>query len=493
MKVKISLVLLSSLFFSGIIANDVSVNEWLDSGPLQVHAPGFIKGTNIQSEDFGPRYILSNTYLDLATLQPADGVPFLWDNQEVQNWMLNRIPEGEFLEIKPIRKAEYQIAYLAFYIESGGLNKHEMEVESPQMFEVFLQGKKLSSSYEPAGKDSSNTGKATLDLDRGKFLVIVKSLYTRGDENKWWIKAKVAGKPVLGTTPVCGMNIHHLLEGTKLGSVSISADGSLVMVNYSRVDRKSGENSKWTEIKAVSSGSIMQSFRKAGTMGYHWMPSGKKLYYIKPGEKGSSVWIYDFEEGKEYPVLKDIEELSGTEWSPDEKFLIYTISEKKKADSGSSLRYMDELGNRTFPDRSIGSLYKHDVASKVSTRLTYGEYSTWLNDISQDGEKIVFSVTRPNPTVRPFNQQDVYLMDLKTGKVDTLWKDSPWSGTAIFSPDGTKLLVSGGPDLFGETGRRIGDNPMANNYDTQAYLYDLSTCEVDPITMEFDPSVTSVT
>ena len=493
MKPRISLVLLGFLFFSGIIASDVSVNEWLDSGPLQVHAPGFIKGTNIQSEDFGPRYILSNTYLDLATLQPADGVPFLWDNQEVQNWMLNRIPEGEFLEIKPIRKAEYQIAYLAFYIESGGLNKHEMEVESPQMFEVFLQGKKLSSSYEPAGKDSSNTGKATLDLDRGKFLVIVKSLYTRGDENKWWIKAKVAGKPVLGTTPVCGMNIHHLLEGTKLGSVSISADGSLVMVNYSRVDRKSGENSKWTEIRDVSTGSIMQSFRKAGTRGYHWMPSGKKLFYIKPGEKGSSVWIYDFEEGKEYPVLKDIEELSGTEWSPDEKFLIYTISEKNKADSGSSLRYMDELGNRTFPDRSIGSLYKHDVASKVSTRLTYGEYSTWLNDISQDGEKIVFSVTRPNPTVRPFNQQDVYMMDLKTGKVDTLWKDSPWSGTAIFSPDGTKLLVSGGPDLFGETGRRIGDNPIANNYDTQAYLYDLSTSEVDPITMEFDPSVTSVT
>ena len=286
MKIKISLALLGFLCFSGITASDVPVNEWLDSGPLQVHAPGFIKGPNIQSENFGPRYILSNTYLDLATLQPSDGEPFLWDNQEVQNWMLSSIPEGEFLEIKPIRKAEYQIAYHAFYIESGGLNKHDLEVESPQMFEVFLQGKKLSSSYELAGKDSSNTGKATLDLDRGKFLIIVKSLYTKGDENKWRIKAKVSGKPLLSTTPVCGMNIHHLLEGTKLGSVSISADGSLVMVNYSRVDRKSGEKSIWTEIRDVSSGSIMQSFRKAGTGGYHWMPSGKKLYYIKPGEKG---------------------------------------------------------------------------------------------------------------------------------------------------------------------------------------------------------------
>ena len=493
MKVKIYLVLLGSLITNGIIANDMPVNEWLDSGPLQVHAPGFIKGSNIQSEEFGPRYVLSNTYLDLSALQPADGESFLWDNQEVQNWMLNRIPEGEFLEIKPIRKAEYQIAYLAFYIESGGLNKYEMEVESPQMFEVFLQGKKLASSYKEAGDSSLNTGKATLDLDRGKFLVILKSLYTRGDENKWRIKAKLSGEPVLSTTPECGMNIHHLLEGTKLGSVSISADGSMVMVNYNKVDRKSGKNSNWTEIKDVSSGSIIQSFRKAGTRDYHWMPSGKKLYYIKPGEKGSSVWIYNFEEGNEYPVLEDIEELSGTEWSPDEKFLIYTISEKNKDHAESSLRYMDELGNRTFPDKSIGNLYKYDVASKVSTRLTFGEYSTWLNDISHDGKKIVFSVTRPNPTVRPFNQQDVYMMDLETGKVDTLWKNSPWSGTASFSPEGTKLLVTGGPDLFGETGRKIGDNPMANNYDTQAYLYDLSTGEIDPITRDFNPSVSTAT
>jgi dipeptidyl aminopeptidase/acylaminoacyl peptidase len=493
MKTRISLVLLGSLVFNCMLASEVSVNEWLSTGPLPVDAPGFIKGPNIQSEAFCPRYVLSNSYLDLASLQPSDGEAFLWENQEAQNWKLNRVQEGEFLEIKPIRKIEYQISYHAFYIESGGLNKYEMEVESPQMFEVYLLGNKLASSYKPAGDSIINTGTATLDLDRGKFLVIVKSLYTRGEENKWQIMAKVSGEPVLGTIPGCGMNIHHLLEGTKLGSVSISADGSLVMVNYSRVDRKSGKTSNWTEIKDVSSGHILQSFRKAGTRGYRWMTSGKKLYYTKPGEKGSSVWIYDFEKGKEYPVLEDIEELSGIEWSPDEQFLIYTKSEKKKDASESSLRYMDELGNRTFTDKSIGSLYKHDVASKVSTRLTYGEYSTWLNDISQDGEKIVFSISRPNPTVRPFIQENMYLMDLNTGKVDTLWKNSPWSGTAVFSPDGTKLLVTGGPDLFGETGRNIGEIPMSNNYDTQAYLYDLSTGEVDPITRDFNPTVSSAT
>jgi dipeptidyl aminopeptidase/acylaminoacyl peptidase len=433
--------------------------------------------------------MLSNPFLDLSTLLPEEGKPFPWDGQEMQYWKLLMLPDGEKLEISPVRKAEYQIAYHAFYIESTGLKKHELVIESPQMFEVFLQGKKLTSRYHAAAKDSSNIAKATLELDRRKFLVIVKSLYTHGSGNPWWIQAKVSGSPVLDTSPTCGMSIHHLLEGTKLGQVSISPDASLVMVNYSLVNRDSGDKSNWTEIKEVASGRIIQSFRKEGTSGYQWMPSGKKIYDTRPGEKGSSLWVFDFEKGKETPVLENIEELSGTDWSPDEKFVILTISEKKKTDSGTSLRYMDELGNRTFPDKSVSSLYKHDMASHVTTRLTFGEYSTHLQDISRDGARIVFSVTRPNPTVRPFSQQDMYMMDLRSGKVDTLWKDSPWSGTAEFSPDGRQLLVSGGPDLFGKTGRNIGDQPLANNYDTQGYIYDLTTAEVDPFTRDFDPSV----
>ena len=102
---------------------------------------------------------------------------------------------------------------------------------------------------------------------------------------------------------------------------------------------------------------------------------------------------------------------------------------------------------------------------------------------------MVFSSSKPNPTQRPFSLQSMYLMDLQTGGTDTLWKDSRWRGFAEFSPDGSQLLVSGGADMFGETGRNIGDQSVANNYDGQLYLYTIGSAEVDPITKEFDPSV----
>jgi hypothetical protein len=155
MKIKLPLILLVFLISSSVIANDVPVNDWLGSGSLQVHEPWFIKGPNVKTEEFGPRHILSNTYQDLATLVPVQGEPFFWDNKKEQNWTLRKIPDGEIMEINPSRKAEYQIAYHAFYIESGGLNTYQMEVESPQMFEVFLQGKKIGSNYK-AARDSDS-------------------------------------------------------------------------------------------------------------------------------------------------------------------------------------------------------------------------------------------------------------------------------------------------------------------------------------------------
>jgi dipeptidyl aminopeptidase/acylaminoacyl peptidase len=468
------------------------VDTWLLIGPLPVDRPGFIEGKNLSGEEFDNKFILSNEYLNLVGLHPGEGDPVLWDDYRPRTWMAGEASENGFLVMKPERH-EYQIAYCAFYIESDGLYDYSCEVESPQMFEIFLDGKKLGSNYAVAEKDKTGKKSATLKLDRGKFLVMVKSMYIKRDKNKWKIKTVVSSKEDstadLSVSPVTRMNIHHLLEGTKLGRVDLSPDGTLIAVNYSRVNTESGKADKWTEIKEVSSGRIVQSFRKAGTTGYRWMPSGKKLYYRSKTENGSTVMVYDFESGTEYPVLENVGDLDVVHWSDDEKFIIYGRTEKRPEGEKSSLKYMDELGNRTFPQKTASELYRFNVNTGVSSRLTFGGDSTYLNDISPDGNSIVFSTSRPNPTQRPFSLQNMYLMDLQTGRTDTLWKDFRWSGSAEFSPDGRQLLVSGGPDLFGGVGRNIGDQPIANNYDVQLYLYTIGTGEVDPITRDFNPSV----
>jgi dipeptidyl aminopeptidase/acylaminoacyl peptidase len=492
MKTKHYLLSLFAIIGLSLTAGAQQVDSWLALGPLPVSKPGFIKGKNLEGEEFENKYILSNGYLDLVDLHPGEGDPLLWDDYRPRTWSTEEVSDEGFLVFKPERH-EFQIAYCAFYIESEGLYTYSCEVESPQTFEVFLDGKKLGSNYTAAEEDKTGKKSVSLKLDRGKFLVMVKSMYIKGSKNKWKIKASVSCKEdsvaALSLSPVTRMNIHHLLEGTKLGRLSLSPDGTLIAVNYSRVNTETGKTDSWIEVKEVSTGRIVQSFRKAGTTGYRWMPSGKKLYYQTETENGSTVMVYDLDSGTEYAVLVNIKDLSDVTWSDNEKYIIYSKTEKKPEGAKSSLRYMDELGNRTFPPRTVDALYKFNVNTGISTRLTFGERSTYLNDISPDGSHIVFSMSRHNPTQRPFRLQNMYLMDIQTGEVDTLWKDFRWSGSAEFSPDSKQLLVMGGPDLFGEVGRNIGSQPIANNYDSQLYLYTIENGEVDPITRDFNPTI----
>ncbi len=495
MKTKPTFLSILLLICSVLIITAQPVETWLSAGPFPVSKPGFVQGKNISGEEFEEKLILSNAYIHLTDIKPTEGQSFPWMNYKPGTWEKHSLPEEGFLEIKPDKKAAYQLSYHSFYVESDGLYEYKVDVESPQMFEVFLDGKKIASSYRVAEPENTSSKTATLDLDRGKFVVVVKSMYIKDDENEWKLKATVKSdnenKPVISTSPECSMNIHHLLEGVKLGSVSLSPDGAMILINYSRINTKTGARKSWVEVKDFTSGRILQSFRKEGTTGFRWVPTGKKLYYTDSDESGSSIWVFDFETGKEYPVLEGIDDLSSPQWSDDATFIIYGVTETKKSDGKSSLKYMDELGNRTFRSERETYLYKYDVASRVKTRLTFGEQGTSLNDISKDGKKIIFTTSKPNPTERPFSLESMYLMNLETGEVKTLWEDTRWGGYGQFSPDGKKLLVSGGPDCFGETGRNIGNNPIANNYDGQLYIYDIAAGQVDPITKEFNPSISS--
>lgn len=483
---KFILTALVLLFFPvNAFSQDVNIDSWLIKGPVEVQKPLYISGNDINNDEYATKNLLTENYINLTGLFPVIG----------DKWKAAKTGKEGFVTIKPLKKADMQISYLSFYIESDGLDEIKIEVESAQMFEVFLAGKKISSNYTLAdeGKTVKRTG--TIDVDPGKYVIVVKSLYTGENKNDWQLKADLSGVPdrglILSTEPAQKMTIHHLLEGPKMGSMSLSPNGKYVAVTYSEVDTETGKSGSWTEIKESASGKIIQSFRKDGTTGYRWMPRGNRIYFTERKDDLSTIWVYDFDSGKEYAIVENIADMSGFSWAPDCSFIIYNVRETEKRGGKSSLKYMDELGNRTFRPTSYNQLYKYNIADKISTRLTYGEPGASLNDISHNGKYIVFSSSRPNPTQRPFTLQNMYLMDLEKGEVKTLWEDFRWSGYASFSPDDSKLLVAGGPDTFGETGRNIGDQKIANNYDGQLYIYDLATGDVDPITKNFNPAVGS--
>jgi len=298
-------------------AQEKNIDDWLLKAPLKLQKPAFISGADIEGKEFSTKNLLGENYMDLSLLKPAAG----------NSWSPRKVNRDGFVEIKPVKKAEYQLAYLGFYLESDGLDEIKIEVESPHMFEVYLAGKKISTNNTVAEKDKTVKRTGTIDIDPGKYLIIVKSLYTAEKDNDWIVKASLSAMPekglALSLKPEEKMSIHHLLEGTKLSSMSLSPDGSYVAVSYSRVDTKSGRADRWTVIRESKSGKTVQSFRKAGDSGYRWMPTGNRIYYTERKDDLSTVMVYDFDKSSEYALIENITDMSGFTWSPDCSFIIY--------------------------------------------------------------------------------------------------------------------------------------------------------------------------
>ncbi|MFH1755514.1 MAG: prolyl oligopeptidase family serine peptidase, partial [Candidatus Latescibacterota bacterium] len=188
--------------------------------------------------------------------------------------------------------------------------------------------------------------------------------------------------------------------------------------------------------------------------------------------------------------IDGIEELSSYDWSPDGSFIIYSITEKPKKDE-TGVHRLQGVYDKRQGERDKSFLYLASIPSGMTMRLTAGEYSTALYDIHPDAKSLLIGRSQEDMSERPYSLSELILLNLEDHSAETLW-EGHWLSGAQWSPDGKKILVTGGPSTFGDAGKNVGDGIIPNDYDTQAYIFDAKTKDVDPITKNFAPTVGSV-
>ena len=476
--------------------NTVPIDTYLQLGNFEVFKPAFNESKNLNGKKFSTLDLLNADYFDIDKLEPEKGSQLNWKSN-VYEWKVEKAAKDDFIfpEKKPVKDVN-QIAFLATYIETSRWMQANLELTSPQLVEIYLDNKKIKTKDMEQEKNVDPGSVSTkLKLKKGKHLLLLKTLKTATNNTDWRIKTEITIDSTFSTediklsvSPEEFMTIDHLLNGKFFQGSSISPDGELVMLKFTETTPPKGNRTSWTEIREVQSGNLVHIFMESDLFGMKWLPQSHAISYETTAKnQGSSIWIYNFEDGIVKKILSNKEDFGSYSWSDDERFIIYTINEEPEDNDGDLKRY-EGMPDRWPWWRNRSFLYKLDVQSGVSEQLTFGHISTSLMDIRPDGKKILFSQSIPNFSERPYSRQFLMEMDLENYNVDTIWIKN-FSGNCDYAPDGLHLLVTGSPTMFGEIGTNVNGDAIPNDYDTQAYIYNLASGDVNPITFNFNPTI----
>ena len=69
--------------------------------------------------------------------------------------------------------------------------------------------------------------------------------------------------------------------------------------------------------------------------------------------------------------------------------------------------------------------------------------------------------------------------------------DDPWIEDFFWSPDTKKATLLGGPSAFAGLGNTLPPGVIPNDFDSQAYVFDLKTRKAEALTRKFAPSIDS--
>ncbi len=491
----ILLILASANAFSQDNNHTVTIDKWLHLGNFKVMKPAFYDQKSLKGKAYQATDLLSHDFIDIKNLSPKQEAEVKWKNSNPV-WNLMKTSKSGDVKVDGKSKDEgNKLAYLAAYVTASRWIEAKMEVHSPQMFEVYLDGKKIKSkeSEEAEGKDAGSIT-TTLKLEKGKHLVVIKTLKTQENDAGWRVKAELSfgetfpsGSLYADTDPAESMTIHHLLNGTFITGATISPDGQLVLLKYSETS-PGGNRSSWAEVRELESGQLIQSFRETKMQDIRWIPAGRAISWeTSDKDSGSSLWMLDFSTMESRRILENIKDFGSYAWSDDASFIIFSVSANADQDDGN-LKLYEGMPDRWPWWRSRSFLFHLDVESGITGQLTHGHITTSLMDIRGDGQKILFSQNVPDFSERPYSRQYLMEMDLNTFAVDTVWEKN-FSGSCQYAPDGVHLLVTGSPALFGNAGVNLTGDAIPNDYDTQAYIYDMMSGDAEPITYNFNPSI----
>jgi dipeptidyl aminopeptidase/acylaminoacyl peptidase len=452
------------------------IQQWLVLGPAEIPA---IEMDRLTSDSA----ILNFNHLDVSGLMPMEGSKVPWTGGRVLTWKRFENPDFN------VKKTA--VLYLATYLETDRWLKTRLVLDNKDLkAAVYLDGQSVGTQPD---KDKLT---ADLELTNEKHPLIIKVVLKEGV--KLIVNAALeTGDPfrndkiALSLTPLRRLQPDHVLNMIEVTGISVSPDGKRTAA-FLKQDRKgTGETDHWTEILNTADGGMVFSSRSLGSISrFRWVGSSNSFSYCVTDKENTSIYQYHLPTHTITPLLKDIKKFSSYWWAPDASYLVYSTYSEKKSDS--LYKYVKEIPDRgAFPGYE-NALYIYFLSGVTGTvhQITDFKQDLGFAAVSPNGKYVLLRKNESDNKNRPYLKNFYYLFDV--GAMTLAEKpllESNWINKVYWSPDAKKLLMLGGPSSFDGLGKNLKEDRIPNDYDVQAYIFDIQTRKPEAISKDFDPSI----
>ena len=422
------------------------VTEFNLAGPYAVSTPFAIDTVDVQGKKFDPISQLGSIALTSQSTGKFSGR------------VLPSLPDSK------------SVGLLSFYVNNSNFIKGKIEVKGPKHSKLYIDGVEAGGELKLAPEHHTFT---------------IQYLAEPKDTDSIQVVFDTPTAITYQLTSNHPYMVHDLTDGKRVRGINLSADGQFACVSYQTTDR--GGNSRWNyELRDVKSGRLISQ----PSRNPRWMP--KSIAWLEEEKEGSHRVLYkvDPKTGVRTRFAYDIPEGSYSV-APTEDYLIFTLEEEGPKEDKEVFEVL-EMDDRQPGWRKRNYLAKYDIKTGVTQRMTFGNKGEYLYDISQDGSKLLVISNRSRLTKRPTTVSDVFVMDAKTLKADTLLSGAEFLGGGSFSPDGSQILFVGNPEAFNRIGCQLPAEVTPSMTENELFLFDIASKQVKPLTKDFDPSINDV-
>lgn len=428
-------------------AGKLDVTTFRYSGPFAINAPAMVDSVDVNSKKYDPASLLATEIsLDNASKGTMFTSPTLPATEKPSLHLLNFSIDNE--------------RYFSGSLKVGGLKK----------FETYVDGKK--------------TDDGRLILSPATHEVTVKCL-TEGatpDSVIVSIEGDNTSLLTINSKEPRRFTLHDVMTGRRFSSVTLSPSGKYILSAY-YTTQDDGSSTFDYQLTEAASGRHVASYSEP----VKWMPSSDLLYMTRyAGGKMRMVTINPAD-GNEKVLVSALPSRYFTV-APTEDYLVYTKTQEGPKEKDANLYEIIHPEDRQPGWRNRGTLMKYDIATGISTALTFGNRNVRLGGISADGRKLLFSVHEKCVEQRPSSLTSLYLLDLADNSTRAIFEKEGFIGSATLSPDGTKIAVSASPEAFGGVGMTL-QKGTPSMYDYQLYTIDCADKKITPLTRDFNPSI----